>query len=77
MPLKLDHLSRVEHEDLAARLTRIQDDLTYLTRLVHRAPFTDEVLRCQKRIQERIIDPLREASDGLPHYPNVGYGVRG
>jgi hypothetical protein len=73
--MKLAHLSRAEHEQLASTLSRVQSDLKSLTTIVGRAPFTDEVLRVQKRVQERIIDPLRQVSE-LPHYPNVGYPIR-
>src|SRR4051812_23056180 len=38
--LKLSHLSRAEHEEAAKLLSRVQEDLAALTRIVRRAPFT-------------------------------------
>lgn len=63
--LKLDHLSREDHEQAAALLRRVQDDLLELTHVV-----------CQKAIQERLIDPLRDSPGwGYAAYPNVHYAV--
>jgi hypothetical protein len=80
--LKLDHLSREDHERAAALLRFIQHDLQELARVVARAPFTDRVMRCQKAIQERLIDPLRETpcardmENGETRlYPSVYYAV--
>lgn len=80
--LKLDHLCRVEHEEAAKLLARVQDDLRALTRIVRRAPFTDRVMRCQKGVQERLIDPLKEAADKQGYddgpksiYPSVYYAI--
>lgn len=80
--LKLSHLCRVEHEQAAEILNRVQDDLKSLTRIVQRAPFTDRTMRIQKAVQERLIDPLRDAAsnsgaDEGPRsiYPSVYYAI--
>jgi hypothetical protein len=76
MPLK--HLSREQHEELARLLNQAQDNLDAATRIIKRAPFTDRVLNASKQVQERLIDPLREAWDkgfdmpGNP-YQSIGY----
>lgn len=86
--LKLDHLNVAQHQEAAKLLRRVQDDLSEIGRIIHRAPATDAVLRVQKRVQETLIDPLNEAltrcsdysidQDHLePLYPSVSYGVRG
>ena len=61
MALKLDHLSVEQHEEAARLLRQVQDNLHALQRLVHRAGFADATARCQKRIQETLIDPLDQA----------------
>ncbi len=83
MSLKLDHLSKAEHEDAAKLLNRVQDDLKALTCIVYRAPFTDQTMRIQKAVQELLIDPLSEAANrcgadnGQPGiYPSVYYAGR-
>ena len=80
--LKLDHLSNEDHEAVAKLLDQVQRDLNSVSRIVRRAPFTDQVLRCQKRVQERLIDPLQEAADthGFDSgptsiYPSVYYAI--
>lgn len=86
--LKLDHLNISEHQEAGKLLRRVQDDLSEISRIIHRAPAADAVLRVQKRIQETLIDPLNEALTGCsdysidqdhrePLYPSVGYGIRG
>jgi hypothetical protein len=48
----------------------------FRTRIVNRAPFTDQVMRVQRAVQETLIDPLREAeADSNSAYPNVGHMV--
>jgi hypothetical protein len=84
--LKLQHLTPSDHEEAARLLKQVQDDLTALISIVARAPFTDAVLRVQKRVQETLIDPLRDAHfEGRCEpahtppgtlYPSVGYGIR-
>jgi hypothetical protein len=84
--LKLDHLSMSNHEEAARLVKQVQDDLDALTRIVERAPFTDTVLRVQKRVQESVVDPLNEAFQrrddveprhhGKSLYPSVGYSVQ-
>jgi uncharacterized lipoprotein YehR (DUF1307 family) len=59
--LKLDHLTIDQHEEAARLLRQVQDNLKELQRIVLRAPFADATARCQKRIQETLIDPLKEA----------------
>lgn len=79
--LPLKHLTKDEHAEAARLLSQIQDELRALTRIVQRAPFTDRVMRVQKSVQERLIDPLREAE--MEHldirsdvgYPGVSYAV--
>jgi hypothetical protein len=80
MKLSLSHLSVAEHRELARLLSRVQDDLRAATAIVHRAPFTDRVLRCQKGVQESLIDELLIAWDSAnperwqeQPYPAVGY----
>lgn len=79
-PDKLRHLSAEQHVEAAKLLRRIQDDLLQLSRIVNRAPFSDEILRRQKAIQERVINPLRDAQrelgpeqEGARDYPAVYY----
>jgi hypothetical protein len=85
--MKLGHLSEADHAEAARLLTEVQDKLATLIRIVNRAPWTDRVMRAQKVVQVRLIDPLSEARDaarehdGLPPerdsiYPSVGYWVR-
>lgn len=84
--VKLDHLSLHDHEEAAKLLKQIDDDLTALKRIVQRAPFTDAAMRVQKRIQETLTDPLREAldqRDDVPDehrrkglYPSAHYSIR-
>jgi hypothetical protein len=76
MPLK--HLSCEQHEELARLLNQAQSNLDWATRIVKRAPFTDRVLNASKQVQERLIDPLREAWDERfdresNPYQSVGY----
>jgi hypothetical protein len=59
--LKLDHLTLADHEEAARLLRQVQDNLHALQRMVHRAGFADATARCQKRIQETLIDPLDQA----------------
>lgn len=80
--MKLGHLSAGEHAELARLLTRVQEDLKEATIIVKRAPFTDAVMRCQKRVQEALIDPLHNAWDAAnperyrdQPYPSVYYAV--
>ena len=80
--LRLNHLSQDDHMRAAVLLRRVQDDLREVSRIVQRAPFTDRVMRCQKGVQERVIDPLREAADANGHdagsvsiYPSVYYAI--
>lgn len=86
--LKLDHLNVAQHQEAAKLLRRVQDDLSEIGRIIHRAPAINAVMRVQKRIQETLIDPLNDAltrsSDYSidqdhrdPMYPSVHYGVRG
>ncbi len=85
--MKLDHLTNEDHEKAARLLNEVQNNLATLSRIVGRAPWTDRTLRVQKAVQERLIDPLREARDtgrergGQPPerdsiYPSVYYSVR-
>jgi hypothetical protein len=83
MKLSLSHLSADEHRELARLLNRVQDDLKATTAIVQRAPFTDRVLYCQKRVQESLIDELLCAWDAAnperwqeQPYPSVGYIAR-
>jgi hypothetical protein len=78
MPLKLSHLTRDDHEELARLLNQMQDNLTAAARIVRRAPFTDRMLNAAKHVQERLIDPLREAWDDkwggrTNPYQSIGY----
>lgn len=59
--LRLDHLTLADHAEAARLLAHIQSDLTQLATLVNRAPFSGATLRVQARIQETLIEPLREA----------------
>lgn len=75
------HLSGEDHQKLAHLLNQAQDNLNEATRIVKRAPFSDRVLNASKQVQERLIDPLREAWNahfaGLGHenpYQSIGYG---
>jgi hypothetical protein len=83
----LDHLTDENHQQAARLLNEVQNNLLALSRVVNRAPWTDRVMRVQKAVQERLIDPLSEARDrgreqgGLPPerdsiYPSVYYSVR-
>jgi hypothetical protein len=83
MKLSLSHLSVAEHQELARLLSRVQDDLRATTAIVQRAPFTDRVLRCQKSVQESLIDELLFAWDAAnperwkeQPYPSVYYATR-
>jgi hypothetical protein len=69
-----------QHQQAAALVNQAQDNLNALTRIVRRAPFTDQTMTIMKAIQERLIDPLREAWDADPSralhdnpYQSVGY----
>ncbi len=84
--LQLTHLSEEEHAEAAKLLTAVQDNLKALARIPKRAPWIDEVMRAQKAVQEKLIDPLREAHDALREreqrspergtlYPSVYYAV--
>lgn len=79
----LDHLTAEEHAQIAAALRKVQDDLTAVSAIVGRAAFSDDVLRCQKRVQELLINPLLIAWDNNNDqpasknpYPHVGYAIR-
>ena len=74
-PEKFRHLSRDDHI-IAATLTRqAQETLDALAKLVNRAPYTDRTLRVQRDVQEKLIDPLREAWDESEQnpYQSIGY----
>jgi len=61
LKIKLTQLTQAEHAELARLFRRIQKDLKSSRRVADRAQFSDQVLRVQKRIQETLIDQLREA----------------
>lgn len=77
--MKLNHLTDRDHAEAARLLREVQDNLGALARIIDRAPFTDRVMRIQKAVQERLIDPLKEMSD-IPEkrdslYPSVYYVI--
>jgi ribosomal 50S subunit-associated protein YjgA (DUF615 family) len=61
MPLKLTHLTRDQHLELARLLNQVEDNLTAATRIVSRAQFTDRMLYIARTVQTRLIEPLSEA----------------
>lgn len=85
--LKLAHLTEEQHLKLAELLSQAQQLLGETCKIVQRAPFTDEVLRVEKRLQENLIDPLSLAMEEIPGlygkyhgkwpYPSVAVWVRG
>lgn len=85
MTFSTNHLDREKHAKIAKLLTEAQACLDVATHLVSRASYTDETMRCQKRIQQKLIDPLRtawndkfEQEDYLGNpYPSVGYLISG
>ena len=72
----LKHLTEADHIEAARLLSQVQRDLHALARIVKRAPFTDRVLRVQKSVQERLIDPLRR-EESAADYPSVYYAIGG
>jgi len=80
-------MTKDQHTRANELVTNIQKDLEELSLIVYRAPYTDNVLRTMRFIQERLIDPLRATWDKTynpqdnPYhpednpYPNVGYSV--
>jgi hypothetical protein len=78
--LKLAHLTREQHIEIARLLNQAEDNLDAASRIVARAPFSDRVLYASRTIQERLIDPLSEAwkekkfgVQGCP-YQSIAYG---
>jgi hypothetical protein len=74
----MKHLTRDQHIELAQLLNQAADNLTTASRIVNRAGFTDQMLYASGTIQDRLIDPLRDAwetlgSDKCP-YQSVAYG---
>jgi hypothetical protein len=83
MPKPLTHLTTEQHIQAAKLLNQAQDNFQALSRIVMRAPYSDQLLRIAKATQELLIDPLREAWDADPArdlhdnpYQAVGYGAR-
>jgi hypothetical protein len=80
--MKLKHLTREQHQELASLLNAAQDNLHAATMIVGRAPYTDDTLRVSRALQERLIDKLRNAWDEAYEYrenpyQSVGYSVSG
>jgi hypothetical protein len=83
--MKLSHLTREQHLEAARLLIEAQERLDAVARAIGRAPYTDASLMVAKRIQETLIDQLRQAWDDMyaEHsndwrdnpYPSVGYYV--
>jgi hypothetical protein len=82
--VRLDHLTEAEHAELARILGVVQELLDLAVPIVARSPWTDKVVRVQKAVQERLINPLRETHDDMRYrlkqpedrsgmYPAVGY----
>jgi hypothetical protein len=80
--LKLGHLTREQHQQLARLLNVAQDNLKNASCIVHRAPYSDTTLRVSRAVQERLIDQLRAAWDEEYEYhdnpyQSVGYWIGG
>lgn len=77
----ITHLTTEQHMEAAKLLNQAQDNLHQLSRIVLRAPYTDQLLRVGKAIQELLIDPLREGWEAGQDqhnnpYQSVGYVAR-